>query len=55
MEKVCFGIDVGGTTVKIGLFSDGGKLLDSTEIPTRKEEPYPFGYLFCHRSPAGGK
>lgn len=37
MEKVCFGIDVGGTTVKIGLFSDEGKLLDSTEIPTRKE------------------
>lgn len=38
MEKVCFGIDVGGTTVKIGLFSDEGKLLDSTEIPTRKED-----------------
>lgn len=38
MDKVCFGIDVGGTTVKIGLFSDEGKLLDSTEIPTRKED-----------------
>lgn len=38
MEKVCFGIDVGGTSVKIGLFSDEGKLLDSSEIPTSKEE-----------------
>ncbi|SEQ39280.1 glucokinase [Lachnospiraceae bacterium RM5] len=35
---VCFGIDLGGTTVKIGLFSEEGKLLDSTEIPTRKED-----------------
>lgn len=38
MEKVCFGIDVGGTTVKVGLFSEDGKLLHSTEIPTRKED-----------------
>lgn len=38
MEKVCFGIDVGGTTVKIGLFTEDGKLIHSTEIPTRKED-----------------
>ena len=39
MEKVCFGIDVGGTTVKIGLFTaDDAKLVDSFEIPTRKED-----------------
>lgn len=38
MDKVCFGIDVGGTTVKIGLFTTDAKLIDSMEIPTRKEE-----------------
>ena len=31
------GIDVGGTTVKIGLFRDNGELLSEWEIPTRTE------------------
>ncbi len=38
MEKYCFGIDVGGTTVKCGLFETDGTLLDKWEIPTRTEE-----------------
>lgn len=38
MDKLCFGIDLGGTTVKIGLFTTDAKLIDSMEIPTRKEE-----------------
>lgn len=38
MEKLCFGIDLGGTTVKIGLFTTEAKLIDSMEIPTRKED-----------------
>lgn len=38
MDKVCFGIDVGGTTVKIGLFTTEAKLIDSYEMPTRKED-----------------
>lgn len=38
MEKFCFGIDVGGTTVKMGVFSTEGKLVESWEIPTRKED-----------------
>ena len=38
MDKVCFGIDLGGTTVKIGLFTEEAKLIDSMEIPTRKED-----------------
>lgn len=38
MEKICFGIDVGGTTVKMGMFSTDAKLLESWEIPTRKED-----------------
>lgn len=40
MEKVktyCFGIDVGGTTVKCGLFDTKGELLDKWAIPTRTE------------------
>ena len=37
MEHCIFGIDLGGTTVKLGLFTDGGELLDKWEIPTRTE------------------
>ncbi len=36
--KKCIGIDVGGTTVKLGLFETDGTLLFKWEIPTRKEE-----------------
>lgn len=35
--RYCFGVDVGGTTVKIGLFETEGKLVDKWEIPTRTE------------------
>lgn len=36
MEKrYCYGIDIGGTTVKIGLFQMDGTLLDKWEIVTR--------------------
>ena len=34
----CFGIDVGGTSVKCGLFQTDGTLVDKWEIPTRTEE-----------------
>jgi glucokinase len=37
MDKVCFGVDVGGTTVKMGLFSLDGQVLDKWEIVTRTE------------------
>ena len=37
MGKKCIGIDVGGTTVKLGLFEMDGTLLEKWEIPTRKE------------------
>ncbi len=36
MEYI-FGVDVGGTTVKLGLFTREGKLCSKWEIPTRKE------------------
>ncbi|MCI8319222.1 MAG: ROK family glucokinase [Lachnospiraceae bacterium] len=38
MEKYCFGIDVGGTTVKCGLFTVEGDVLDKWEIKTRVED-----------------
>lgn len=34
-KKYCYGIDIGGTTVKIGLFQTDGTLLDKWEIVTR--------------------
>ncbi len=37
MAKYCFGIDVGGTTVKCGLFENDGTLVDKWEIVTRTE------------------
>ena len=38
MKKYVFGVDLGGTTVKLGIFSTEGQLLDKWEIPTRKDE-----------------
>lgn len=38
MKEYCFGIDVGGTTVKLGLFRTDGTLLKKWEIKTRTEE-----------------
>ena len=38
MAKVLFGVDLGGTTVKMGLFDTEGKVTDKWEIPTRKED-----------------
>lgn len=35
MMKYCIGIDMGGTTVKLGLFSREGQLLERDEIATR--------------------
>ena len=37
MKKYAFGVDVGGTTVKLGLFTTAGDLLDEREIPTVTE------------------
>lgn len=38
MSKYCFGVDLGGTTVKIGLFTPEGSVAEKWEIPTRKED-----------------
>ena len=38
MGKKCIGVDVGGTSVKLGLFQVTGELIKKWEIPTNKEE-----------------
>ena len=38
MSKYCFGVDVGGTTIKMGLFDMEGTVLDKWEIPTKTED-----------------
>ena len=34
MKKYGFGVDIGGTTIKMGFFETDGKLLDKWEIKT---------------------
>ena len=38
MRQYVFGVDLGGTTVKLGLFESSGALLNTWEIPTRTED-----------------
>lgn len=35
--RYCFGVDIGGTTVKLGLFTTEGEIVDKWEIKTRTE------------------
>lgn len=37
MKKYAFGVDIGGTTIKTGLFDISGDLVEKWEIPTRRE------------------
>ena len=34
MKEYAFGIDLGGTTAKVGLFTTAGELLEKWEVPT---------------------
>lgn len=36
--KYCFGVDIGGTFVKLGLFTIEGELIDKWQIKTRRED-----------------
>lgn len=38
MGKMCIGVDVGGTSVKLGLFETSGTLVYKWEVPTSKDE-----------------
>lgn len=37
MGKKCIGVDIGGTTVKLGLFESSGEVLSKWEVSTRKD------------------
>ncbi|WP_404453010.1 ROK family glucokinase [Virgibacillus necropolis] len=38
MGNILIGVDIGGTTIKVGFFSIEGKILDKYEIPTNKND-----------------
>lgn len=38
MKKYAFGVDLGGTAIKMGLFETSGQLIEDWEVPTRTEE-----------------
>lgn len=38
LNGFAFGVDIGGTEIKIGLFEETGKLITKTSIPTRHED-----------------
>ncbi|HJC91564.1 MAG TPA: ROK family glucokinase [Candidatus Mediterraneibacter excrementigallinarum] len=38
MKRYAFGVDIGGTTIKMGFFSTTGELKEMWEIPTRTEK-----------------
>lgn len=37
MRQICFGVDIGGTTVKLGLVSEDGELLEKREFPSFRD------------------
>lgn len=48
MREVCFGVDIGGTTVKLGLVSREGELLDKREFPTFRDVGATFDDIAGH-------
>ena len=48
MKQVCFGIDIGGTTVKLGLVSREGELLDKREFPSFRDLGATFDDIADH-------
>ena len=48
MKEVCFGVDIGGTTVKLGLVSREGDLLDKREFPTFRDVEATFDDIAGH-------
>lgn len=48
MREVCFGIDVGGTTVKLGLVSQDGELLEKREFPSIRDPDAMMDHIADH-------
>ena len=47
MSKYCFGIDVGGTTIKCALFLNDGTILDKWEIKTNTDNGGENSSRYC--------
>ena len=48
VKEVCFGVDIGGTTVKLGLVSREGELLDKREFPSFRDIGATFDDIADH-------
>ena len=48
MRRVCFGVDIGGTTIKLGLVSQEGELLEKREFPTQRDLDAAFDDIASH-------
>lgn len=48
MSEVCFGVDVGGTTVKLGLVDSEGNLLEKREFASPKDPNAMFDVIVSH-------
>ena len=48
-----YGVDMGGTTIKMGRFDREGTLLEKWEIPTRKEDGGKHIFDDIAEAPAG--
>lgn len=48
MKQVCFGVDVGGTSVKLGLVSEDGELLKKVEFASARDQGVLFDDVARH-------
>lgn len=48
MRQVCFGVDIGGTTIKLGLVSQEGDLLEKREFSTQRDLDAAFDDIASH-------
>lgn len=50
MKPYAFGVDIGGTAIKLGLFQTDGTLLEKWQLPTRTEENGAHVILITNKS-----
>ena len=56
MKRYGFGIDVGGTAIKMGLFTTDGELIEKWEIKTNKEDQGSFrSEIFLNQKSQGSE
>lgn len=45
MDQICFGVDIGGTSVKLGLVDRNGTLLTKAEFPSQRQQAAMFDQI----------